>query len=430
MIEVDQLMQIEERMRIHPLVQCHSDPENYLKTTLIKVRWYDRLVWTEEDIKSVEWYYHPPFLYLTLFHHDDIDLSTWLEVPFYVIEYILDQSYEGLSNTTSREMRHFYTALLKLLKLYERYYYNPTARSPSSLQSNEQLVSTVVYRNDGKINPKKRSQEDSASYTDLHDESSNSSRKTTIRNEPTRYENPTSENNISCSRNTQPNLRLFSDSAFGDYVELSTHGNHIAIIDNACSHHLTKSSSNVRQFVRQIASHPEGRSTVRFGSGDTTNIIGYGEHWFLGKTLVVPTLLFTTIISGGTLDRQGYTMVTTNGTIRVLGIDGRLAMLAYRNDNNLYVVKKIYPNNMLTTSPTTANSSNSALPICLVAVTPSHKYTQTSPVPTNDSSTNTDSTSNTNSVIADHDNLQAILPDMGNDLLSEPLLVGPFSSPV
>ena len=252
MIEVDQLTQIEERMRIHPQVQCHSDPENYLKTLLIKVRWYDKLIWTEEDIKSVKWYYHPPFLYLTLFHHDDIDLSTWLEVPFYVIEYILDQSYEGLSNTTSREMRHFYTALLKLLKLYELYNYNPTSRSPSSLQSNEQLVSTVVYRNDGKINPKKRSQEDSASYTDLHDKSSNSSRKTTIRNEPTRYENPTSENNISCSRNTQPNLRLFSDSAFGDYVELSTHGNHIIIIDNACSHHLTKPSSNVRNLADKL----------------------------------------------------------------------------------------------------------------------------------------------------------------------------------
>ena len=50
------------------------------------------------------------------------------------------------------------------------------------------------------------------------------------------------------------------------------------------------------------------------------------------------------------LDRQGYTMVTTNGTIRVLGIDGKLATLAYRN-----VVKKIYPNNMLTTSSTVAN---------------------------------------------------------------------------
>jgi len=53
MIEADQLKQIEERMRIHPLVQCHSDSENYLKTSLIIVRWYDRLIWTEDDIKSV-----------------------------------------------------------------------------------------------------------------------------------------------------------------------------------------------------------------------------------------------------------------------------------------------------------------------------------------------------------------------------------------
>ena len=65
------------------------------------------------------------------------------------------------------------------------------------------------------------------------------------------------------------------------------------------------------------------------------------------------------------LDRQGYTMVTTNGTIRVLGIVGKLATLAYRNDNNLYVVKKIYPNNMLITGSTVANTSNGVLPICV-----------------------------------------------------------------
>ena len=130
------------------------------------------------------------------------------------------------------------------------------------------------------------------------------------------------------------------------------------------------------------------------------------------------------------LDRQGYTMVTTNGTIRVLGIVAKLATLAYRNDNNLYVVKKIYPNNMLTTSPTVANSSNSVLPVCLVTIIPSHKYTQTSPVATNESFTSTDLTSNTNSVLADNDELEAILPDMRIDLSSDLRLVGPFSSPV
>ena len=75
-------------------------------------------------------------------------------------------------------------------------------------------------------------------------------------------------------------------------------------------------------------------------------------------------------------------MVTTNGTIRVLGIVGKLATLAYRNDNNLYVVKKIYPNNMLTTSSNVANISNGVLPICLVTIISSHKYKQTSPVAT------------------------------------------------
>jgi len=251
--------------------------------------------------------------------------------------------------------------------LYERYYIKPTDKSPTSLQSNENLNTTVRDRNARKNNAKKRSHEDSDSYTTLHETTSNASITTIIRSKPTRYENLEPETNRithkSSTSNAQTNLRLFSDSAFGDYVELSTHGDHKTIIDNACSHHLTKSSSKVWQFVRQIALHSEDRSTVRFGSGDTTNVIGYGEHWFLGKTLIVPTLLFTTILSGWSLDRQGYTMVTTNGTIRVLGLDGKLAMLAYRNDNNLYVVKKIYPNNMLTTSSTAANISNSVLPI-------------------------------------------------------------------
>ena len=42
----------------------------------------------------------------------------------------------------------------------------------------------------------------------------------------------------------------------------------------------------------------------------------------------------------------------------------------------------------------------------------------------------TDLTSNTNSVLADNDELEAILPDMSNDLSSDLRLVGPFSSPV
>jgi len=54
LIEADQLNQIEERIRIHPLVQCHSDPENCLNTSHIKVRWYDTLFWTDDDIKNVE----------------------------------------------------------------------------------------------------------------------------------------------------------------------------------------------------------------------------------------------------------------------------------------------------------------------------------------------------------------------------------------
>ena len=39
----------------------------------------------------------------------------------------------------------------------------------------------------------------------------------------------------------------------------------------------------------------------------------------------------------------------------------------------------------------------------------------------------TDLTSNTNSVLADNDDLEAILPDVNNDLSTDLLLVGPFS---
>jgi len=105
-------------------------------------------------------------------------------------------------------------------------------------------------------------------------------------------------------------------------------------------------------------------------------------------------------------------------------------MLVHRNDNNLYNVKRVYPNNMLTTISTIANNSISASPICLVTIFSSNKHTQTSPVVNDDLFNSNVLPINSNNINTDDNELAVILPDMGDDLSSDLLLIGPFSSPV
>jgi len=45
---------------------------------------------------------------------------------------------------------------------------------------------------------------------------------------------------------------------------------------------------------------------VTIASGQTTSVTGYGKHWYLGTTLIVPTLQVNTIISGSMLDDASY----------------------------------------------------------------------------------------------------------------------------
>jgi hypothetical protein len=52
-------------------------------------------------------------------------------------------------------------------------------------------------------------------------------------------------------------------------------------------------------------------------SGQQTPVTGYGTHWYLGTTLIVPTLLVNTIISGSMLDEAGYVIEIMRGTIKV-----------------------------------------------------------------------------------------------------------------
>jgi len=87
--------------------------------------------------------------------------------------------------------------------------------------------------------------------------------------------------------------------------------------------------------------------TVTMASGQTTSVNGYGKHWYLGTTLIAPAPQVNTIISGSMLDDAGYIIEIMRGTVKVLGLDRQLSMVGYKNESNIYVISRIYPNTFL-----------------------------------------------------------------------------------
>jgi hypothetical protein len=142
---------------------------------------------------------------------------------------------------------------------------------------------------------------------------------------------------------------------------------------------MAKTASHLHQILLNDSEDKLKLGKITSASGGMLSATGYGTHTLLGKVLIVPSLLFDMIISVGCLDKEGYAVEISHGVAKIIGKNGMIAMLGFKNDDNVYTIQRLYPTNFFTKSTTShdirlpthilnltitpkANQSNSSTP--------------------------------------------------------------------
>jgi len=100
---------------------------------------------------------------------------------------------------------------------------------------------------------------------------------------------------------------------------------------------------------------------ITTASGVMLAVTGYGTHKLLGNVLIVPSFLVDMTISVGCLDTAGYALTISNGVVKIIGNNGNLVMLGFKNNNNVYTIQRFYPPHFL---PMSFTSHDISLPEC------------------------------------------------------------------
>jgi hypothetical protein len=123
-----------------------------------------------------------------------------------------------------------------------------------------------------------------------------------------------SSNNNSVQQLDKSNHMMTASIEEDDFA-LDLRNGGVTIIDSGSSHHLTADAANVKNFLPNDNSDILNLGTLRVGSGERTEISGYGTKLYLGKVLVVPALVVKYIISVGLLGGAGYKTTFGNGRV-------------------------------------------------------------------------------------------------------------------
>jgi hypothetical protein len=119
LVELDQLRQYENKLREQPIIYRHRLYESML-SDLISTRWYERTITDYHYYihSELEWYLHPPFVFILFFESDLIDLTVIQKPDWKSMKFILDISYANIVDTKSREMHTFLDMIIAQLNLY------------------------------------------------------------------------------------------------------------------------------------------------------------------------------------------------------------------------------------------------------------------------------------------------------------------------
>jgi hypothetical protein len=82
------------------------------------------------------------------------------------------------------------------------------------------------------------------------------------------------------------------------------------------------------------------------------------------------------IISVGCLDKEGYGVEISQGVAKIIGKNGMIAMLGFKNADNVYTIQSIYPTNFFTMS-STPNDIKLPAHLFNLTVTPKAKQSNT-----------------------------------------------------
>jgi hypothetical protein len=123
---------------------------------------------------------------------------------------------------------------------------------------------------------------------------------------------------------------------------------HQTLFDSGCSFHRTRNTDQVTNYVDTSNGSAPFKYKITLASGISTEATGYGNHWYLGTVLVVPDLIYDTVISIGLLDRVGYTVVMSRGIAMIYNYFGQIAMIGHRLKDSLYLLHKIFLANIIT----------------------------------------------------------------------------------
>jgi hypothetical protein len=113
LVELDQLKQYELKLREEPIIYRNRLYDSML-SDLISARWYERTITNYHYYMNneLEWYLHPPFVFILFFENDLIDLTVIEKPDWQSMDFILTVSYDNIEVTTSRDMHAFFGMII------------------------------------------------------------------------------------------------------------------------------------------------------------------------------------------------------------------------------------------------------------------------------------------------------------------------------
>ena len=101
-----------------PTLQDQLDPDNLLPK-IVEFPWHQRYLHSPAIVSEIfKWYMYPPFLHISIFYKDKINLTSLDEPTWSTIDNILSVAYDSIMRLNSTEMDRFYNKIIDGLITY------------------------------------------------------------------------------------------------------------------------------------------------------------------------------------------------------------------------------------------------------------------------------------------------------------------------
>ena len=343
---------------------------------LISARWYERTIKNYHYYMNneLEWYLHPPFVFILFFENDLIDLTVIEKPDWQSMDSILTMSYDNIEDTTSKDMHTFFDMIIAQLNLYvmtktsiisnnnTMVIRDDNRCSSISLQQSptNSLKRTRVYEHDlitGTSSPTITNS--TSSHNPVIDLTKMSASKKKVIRPPAaklqgiiNSDTTSSTVNLSSYSSLSKLANSIEDKQHGYFIDVDYYRVTTILLDSGCSYHMARTSTHLQNIMLNDNHDILNLGKITSASGAILSVSGYGTHKLLGKVLLVPSLVCDMTISVGCLDTAGYTLTISNGVAKIIRENGTLVMIGFKHKDNIYTIQRLYPNNFLPVSST------------------------------------------------------------------------------